>query len=208
LSLMVIKLIISAIAGYLLGSLNAALIVSKVFYKKDIRKYGSGNAGTTNVLRTFGKGAAVAVLVLDMLKGILACIIGGLLVGYIENYGWAGVYLAGFAAVLGHNWPVYFEFKGGKGVLTTFAVVLYMSPIPALICLGFFILIVSLTHYVSLGSIMGAILWPILAIFFDTPVMMLIIAVIMAVLIVIRHKDNIIRLYNGTEKKVSFKRTS
>lgn len=203
---MLVKIIISVIAGYLLGSFNAALIVGKVFFKKDIRDYGSGNAGTTNVLRTFGKGAAAAVLVLDILKGILACILGQLLVGSIENIGWAGMYLAGFAAVLGHNWPVFFGFKGGKGVLTSFAVILYMSPIPALICLAVFIVIVSLTRYVSLGSIVGAILWPILSVFFDLPVLMLAVAVFMVILIIIRHKENISRLFHGTEKKISFKK--
>lgn len=202
---MLIKVILSIFAGYLLGSINAALVIGKVFFKKDIRNYGSGNAGTTNVLRTFGKGAAAAVLVLDILKGILACLAGQLLTGKIENVGWAGMYLAGFAAVIGHNWPVFFSFKGGKGVLTSFAVILYISPVPALICLTVFIVIVSLTRYVSLGSIIAAILWPVVSIFFDLPALMLVIAVLMVILIIIRHKENITRLFQGTEKRLSFK---
>lgn len=205
---MLIRIILSVIAGYLLGSVNTALIVGKVCYKKDIRDYGSGNAGLTNTLRTFGKGAAALVLVFDILKGILACIVGQLLTGYIENYGWAGMYLAGLAAVIGHNWPVFFSFKGGKGVLTTFAVILYTSPVPALICLGVFIIIVSLTGYVSLGSIIAAILWPVISIFFDLPVLLLVTAVLMVIMIVLRHKENIIRLFQGTEKKISFKKQS
>jgi glycerol-3-phosphate acyltransferase PlsY len=205
---MLIKVISSILAGYLLGSFNAALIVGKVFYQKDIRKYGSGNAGTTNVLRTLGKGAAAAVLVLDILKGILACLAGQLITGNVENVGWAGMYLAGFAAVIGHNWPVFFGFKGGKGVLTSFAVILYISPIPALICLAVFIVIVSLTRYVSLGSIIAAILWPVVSIFFDLPALMLVIAVLMVIMIIIRHKENITRLFRGTEKKLSFKKSS
>lgn len=200
---MLIKVILSIAAGYLLGSLNAALIVSKAFYKKDIRDFGSGNAGLTNVLRTFGKGAAAAVLVLDILKGILACFVGQLLTGNSENMGWA----AGFAAVIGHNWPVFFGFKGGKGVLTSFAVILYISPLPALICLAVFIIVVSLTRYVSLGSIVAAITWPVVSIFFDLPALMLVIAVLMAIMIVIRHKENIARLFQGTEKKLSFKKS-
>ncbi len=204
---MLMKLVLSVLIGYLLGSFNAALIVGKVFYKKDIRDYGSGNAGTTNVLRTFGKGAAAAVLAVDILKGILACLAGKLLTGNIENVGWAGIYLAGFAAVIGHNWPVFFGFKGGKGVLTSFTVILYISPVPALICLAVFIIIVSLTGYVSLGSIVAAILWPILSIFFDLPSLMLVIAVLMVVMIIIRHKENITRLFRGTEKKLSFKKS-
>jgi glycerol-3-phosphate acyltransferase PlsY len=202
---MLIKVILSILAGYLLGSVNAALVIGKVFFKKDIRNYGSGNAGATNVLRTFGKGAAAAVLALDFLKGILACLAGQLLTGEIDNAGWAGMYLAGFAAVIGHNWPVYFNFKGGKGVLTSFAVILYISPVPALICLAVFIVIVSLTRYVSLGSIIAAILWPVVSIFFDLPALMLVIAVLMVILIIIRHKENITRLFQGTEKKLSFK---
>jgi glycerol-3-phosphate acyltransferase PlsY len=202
---MLIKIILSILSGYLLGSINAALVIGKVFFKKDIRNYGSGNAGTTNVLRTFGKGAAAAVLVVDFLKGILACLAGQMLTGEIENIGWAGVYLAGFAAVIGHNWPVFFGFRGGKGVLTSFAVILYMSPVPALICLAVFIIVVSLTKYVSLGSIIAAILWPVVSIFFDLPALMLVIAVLMVILIIIRHKENITRLFQGTEKKLNFK---
>ncbi|NLY17466.1 MAG: glycerol-3-phosphate acyltransferase, partial [Clostridiaceae bacterium] len=128
---MLFKVILSVVIGYLLGSLNASLIIGKIFYKKDVRELGSGNAGATNTLRTLGKSAAAAVLAIDFLKGILACYIGGITAGYIENYGWAGMYLAGLAAIAGHNWPVFYGFKGGKGVLTTFAVILYISPLPA-----------------------------------------------------------------------------
>lgn len=202
---MLIQIVLSILAGYLLGSINAALVIGKVFFKKDIRNYGSGNAGTTNVLRTFGKGAAAAVFVLDFLKGILACLAGQLLTGEVDNVGWAGMYLAGFAAVIGHNWPVFFGFKGGKGVLTSFAVILYISPVPALICLAVFIIVVSLTRYVSLGSIIAAICWPIVSIIFDLPALMLVIAALMVILIIIRHKGNITRLFQGTEKKLSFK---
>lgn len=202
---MLIKVILSIFTGYLLGSINAALVIGKVFFKKDIRNYGSGNAGATNVLRTFGKGAAAAVLVIDFLKGILACLAGQLLTGKIDNIGWLGMYLAGFSAVIGHNWPLYFNFKGGKGVLTSFAVILYISPVPALICLAVFIVIVSVTKYVSLGSIIAAILWPVVSVFFDLPAFMLAIAVLMVILIIIRHKENITRLFQGTEKKISLK---
>jgi glycerol-3-phosphate acyltransferase PlsY len=203
---MLFKVILSVVIGYLLGSLNASLIIGKIFYKKDVRELGSGNAGATNTLRTLGKSAAAAVLAIDFLKGILACYIGGITAGYIENYGWAGMYLAGLAAIAGHNWPVFYGFKGGKGVLTTFAVILYISPLPALICLGIFIIVVALTGFVSLGSLIAAISWPVISLFFDLPVLMLVIALVMVVLIIFRHKDNIIRLFNGTEKKISIKK--
>jgi len=201
----VLYIVLSAIIGYLLGSINASVIIGKIFFGKDIREYGSGNAGATNTLRTFGKTAAAAVLIIDFLKGIAACFIGRLLVGYIDNFGWAGVYLAGFAAVLGHNWPAFFGFKGGKGVLTSFAVALYISPVPALICLTVFIVIVAITSYVSLGSVIGAIFWPVVSLFFKLPALMIAVAALMSLLIVMRHKDNIKRLFEGTEKKLSFK---
>lgn len=200
------QIALSAVFGYLLGSLNGSLIVGKIFYKKDVREHGSGNAGATNTLRTLGTGAAVLVLVIDALKGVLSCIIGQVLVGNIENYGLVGMYVAGFGAVIGHNWPMFFGFKGGKGVLTTFSVVLYISPVPALICLTIFIIIVALTKYVSLGSIVAAVSWPVISIFFNLPVLMVLIAVLMVVLIVARHKDNIVRLINHTEKKLSFRK--
>lgn len=201
---MFIETALCVIAGYLLGSLNGSLIIGKLFYKKDVRMYGSGNAGATNTLRSLGATAAAAVTVFDILKGILACIIGQLTVGYADNYGYVGMYAAGFAAVLGHNWPIFFGFKGGKGVLTTFSVILYISPVPALICLGVFIIVVALSGYVSLGSIIAAICWPVVSVFFDLPDALMITGIIMVVLIVVRHKDNIVRLINHTEKKISF----
>jgi len=203
--MIVLYIVLTVVIGYLLGSINASVIIGKIFYGKDIREYGSGNAGATNTLRTFGKPAAAAVFVVDFLKGVAACFVGQLLVGHIDNFGWAGVYLGGFAAVLGHNWPAFFGFRGGKGVLTSFAVVLYISPVPALICLAVFIITVALTMYVSLGSILGAICWPVVSLFFKLPSLMIAIAVFMSLLIVFRHKDNIKRLFNGTEKKLSFK---
>lgn len=202
------KIIVCIVFGYLLGSLNGSIIVGKLFYNKDVRTDGSGNAGATNTLRTLGKAAAAAVTVLDMLKGILACVIGQFLVGYVENYGFVGMYVAGFAAVLGHNWPVYFGFKGGKGVLTTFSVILYISPIPALICLGVFIIVVALTRYVSLGSLIAAISWLVVSILFNLPIALIFIGGVMVALIIVRHKDNIVRLINHSEKKISFKRNN
>jgi len=201
----VLKLILSAIIGYILGSLNASLIIGKVFYKKDIRELGSGNAGTTNTLRSLGKGAATAVFAIDFAKGILACALGYIIVGYIENYGWVGMYLAGLTAVVGHNWPVFYGFKGGKGVLTTFSVILCISPMPAVLCLGVFIVMAILTKYVSFSSLIAAICWPIISLFFNVPALVLAVAIFMVMLIIFRHKDNIIRLFNGTEKKLSIK---
>jgi len=199
-----LETVLCVIAGYLLGSLNGSLVVGKLFYKKDVRKYGSGNAGATNTLRSLGPKAAAAVTAVDLLKGIIACIIGQLIGGYTENHGYIGMYAAGFAAVLGHNWPIFFGFKGGKGVLTTFAVILYISPLPALICLGVFIITVALTRYVSLGSLIASLCWPVLSFFFNLPVILKVIGALLVALIVVRHRDNIIRLVNHEEKKISF----
>lgn len=204
---MYLKIALSIIIGYLFGSLNGSLIIGKFFYKKDVRKHGSGNAGTTNTLRTLGKGAAIAVIVIDIIKGIFACVIGKLLVGDIDNFGYLGMYIAGLAAILGHNWPIFFRFKGGKGVLTTFTVMLYISPVPALICLLIFIIVVTLTRYVSLGSIIAAAFWPVISFVFNLPLTLIILGAFMVVLIIIRHKENIVRLINRTEKKLNFKKT-
>lgn len=205
---MVLLLILSAVIGYLLGSINTSIIVGRLFYKTDVREHGSGNAGATNTLRTLGKGAAASVIIGDLLKGIIACLIGRYLVGELTpgDGTYPGEYLAGLCAVLGHNWPLYFGFKGGKGVMTSFAVVLMFSPIVALICLVSFIVIVSLTRYVSLGSIVCGILFPLMALLFNKPDVLVLAGVFLALLIVARHTENIKRLLEGNEKKLSFKK--
>jgi len=202
-----IVIVFSSIVGYLLGSVNTSIIIGKLFYKADVREYGSGNAGATNTLRTFGKTAALAVLVGDFLKGVLACLIGRYVFGEIDPGSgvYLGEYFAGFFAVIGHNWPVYFNFKGGKGVLTSFAVILMFSPVAALICLGAFIIIVAVTRYVSLGSMLSAILFLIMAFILNEPLPMLLIGTVLVVLIIIRHSSNIKRLIAGNEKKITFK---
>lgn len=203
---MVFRIILSSIIGYLLGSVNTSIIVGKLFYKTDIREHGSGNAGTTNVLRTLGKGAAAVVLAGDFLKGVIACLIGRFLAGELTPGVYAGEYLAGLFAVLGHNWPVYFGFKGGKGVLTSFAVVLMLSPLSALICLAAFAVVAVLTKYVSLGSMVGGILFPIVACITRQPPLLVAVGVFLGLLIVVRHRTNIQRLLAGDEKKLSFKK--
>ncbi len=204
---MVLKIILSALIGYLLGSINTSIIVGKIFYRTDVREHGSGNAGATNALRTLGKGAAICVVVGDLLKGVIACLIGRYLAGELIPGVYAGEYLAGMFAVLGHNWPIYFGFKGGKGVMTSFAVVLMFSPLAALLCLVGFIVIVALTRYVSLGSIVCAILFPIMAFSFGEPLLLVLVGVFLALLIVFRHGANIQRLLAGNEKKLSFKKS-
>jgi glycerol-3-phosphate acyltransferase PlsY len=195
---MIIQLILAAIAGYLLGSLNSSLIVGK-FYGVDIRQHGSGNAGTTNALRTLGKKAALFVLLGDFAKGILAFV-----AGFYIGGGHLGGMIAGTAAVLGHVWPAFFGFKGGKGVLTSLAVLLMIDWQLALGLLGVFIIIVALTKYVSLGSIIAAALFPAAALVFGRSAETVIFSGLIAVLIVVKHHANIKRLLNGTESKFSF----
>ena len=151
--------------AYLLGSINTAIVISKVFYHDDIRKYGSGNAGLTNMLRTYGKGAAGLTLLGDMLKTALAILFTGCLFGFHYmggislNDGYC--YMAGLFAVVGHVFPIYYGFKGGKGVLVTATMALILTPIPFLFLLAIFIIVVALSKYVSLGSVTAAVLYPV-----------------------------------------------
>ena len=201
--------IFSALAlGYLLGSLNTAVIVGKI-YGKDIRSHGSKSAGLTNTLRVLGKSAAAFVLVGDILKGIIACFVGLYLGVYVHSGGavdCASLLAAGAGAVMGHNWPVYFGFKGGKGALTAAAVMFMVDWAMALICLGFFVIIVALTRYVSLGTICAAVLFVALSFMpvFGNTFYFNIFSFLMALVIIFKHKENIQRLLSGAENKLSF----
>ena len=152
-------IILSAVAGYLLGSVNTSLVLGKLFYKKDVRQYGSGNAGATNTLRTLGKTAAIMVVVGDFLKGILACLIGKWLAGETSDGVYGGMYVAGIMAVIGHNWLCILVLRE-EGCYDRLAAVLMFSPLAALICLLSFVLVVAITRYVSLGSIIGGAAFP------------------------------------------------
>ena len=218
-------LLLSIVAGYLLGSVNTAIVISKIFYKDDIRKYGSGNAGMTNMLRTFGGKAAIGVLAGDMLKTALAIFIGGVLFGfgYIGGFSMGydsqymmfmgvGTYTAGLAAVLGHIFPIYYGLRGGKGVLVSATMALILSPILFAIMFAVFVLIVATSKYVSLGSVTSALLYPLLVhglfgmMGTKTPPTILLIAILIAVIITVAHKENLKRIGERTERKLSFKR--
>lgn len=202
-----IVLILSIIIGYLLGSINFAVIIGTIFYKTDVRQHGSGNAGASNTLRTLGKKAAIFTTIGDLAKGIIACLIGMLI--FKGNYPNLGLILAGSAAILGHNWPIFFQFKGGKGVLTSLGVMLMVAPIPSLICLGFFIIIVLATRFISLGSIVAAAILPFLVFFLGDMLgsesglnATTYFSIFIAILLIYRHKANILRLIKGTESKL------
>ncbi len=197
--------IVCAVIGYALGSVNSSVLVGKLF-GTDVRTRGSGNAGLTNTLRVLGKKAALMVLIGDVLKGVLAVLFGLLMkriIGYSSLANLYGV-MAGTFAVIGHNWPVYFKFKGGKGILTTATVILMLDWRIGLIAFAIFLILVAVFRYVSLGSIIGAASVPISALILGHTVPFIIFMVLLAVLAIYRHKANIRRLIDGNENKLSF----
>ena len=161
--------ILVAIIAYAIGSVNFSIIFSKKFAGFDVREKGSGNAGTTNMLRSAGKGLAALTLICDILKGVVAVLVA-FWIGKIATNVKPEilVQLAGFFAVVGHTFPVYFGFKGGKGVATSLGILLLINWQIGLICLVFALLVMALTRMVSLGSIMAAVLFPVLTIFITT----------------------------------------
>ncbi len=186
------------VAGYLLGSINTSLIVCRL-YGIDIREHGSGNAGMTNTLRTVGRKAALVVLAGDALKGIISCLTGLILAG---EY---GAIAGGLGAVAGHNWPVYFRFKGGKGVLTSFATILFLDWRIGLILLAVFGLVLLISRYVSLSSICASACFPVFAILLGRGAVFVVFSLTIALLIISRHHSNINRLLKGAESKLGAK---
>jgi glycerol-3-phosphate acyltransferase PlsY len=200
-SLLFIGLIIVCIAvPYMLGSIDFGIIISKFRYNSDIRKFGSGNAGATNMLRTYGKGAALMTLAGDMLKCVAGMTIGGILLSEI------GASIAGLFCVLGHIFPCWHKFKGGKGVAATAMVALMLSPLTFLVLLVVFLAIVISTKYVSLASIMSVMLFPLFLNSLEGPGIHVIIAFIIACLVVFMHRSNIKRLLDKSEPKINLKR--
>ena len=193
------------VVAYFLGSINSAVIFSKLIYKEDIRTKGSGNAGMTNMMRTYGKGPAALTLLCDMLKTLVAMAIGTCL------YGITGAYIAGLFAVVGHVLPIYYGFKGGKGVASSAMIILYLDAIVFLIILLLFVLIVWATKYLSLGSIISILIFPLMMNRMDTALtgrgIRLIITLVVAAIVVFKHRTNIVRIMNGTESRFSFKKT-
>ena len=135
------------LAGYFLGSINFAIIISSTQYKQDIRDFGSNNAGMTNMMRTYGKKAAALTLIGDALKAVIACLIGHIILGQL------GAYIAGLFCIVGHIFPIYYNFKGGKGVVTAGVTIFMCNPIVFLIIITMFFIIVLISRYISLGSV-------------------------------------------------------
>jgi glycerol-3-phosphate acyltransferase PlsY len=193
---------ICAICAYLCGSINCGVLLSRLRYGVDIRTKGSGNAGATNMMRVYGKKAAIFTFLGDMLKTAVAIIIGYLLLGY-----YIGAYLAGFFCVLGHAYPVFFKFKGGKGVVAIATMGLLTEPIVFLIMLALFVIILYGYKMVSLASIMVVLIYPlmltmILPLENRTPIgAHMIFALLTSFFIVFLHRKNIVRIFNHTESK-------
>lgn len=210
--------IIVGIIAYLIGSINFSVLISKKMAGFDVREKGSGNAGTTNMLRSVGKKAAAITLICDILKGAISIVIA-IIVGNIAKNLDRELLLqiAGIAVVLGHTFPIFFGFKGGKGVATSLGVLLISNWQIGLICLVFAVVLMALTRMVSLGSCAAAVLFPVLTLFINQHYTVLtdgksgrvyfVYSVILAIIVLYNHRSNIKRILSGTENKLSFKNT-
>ena len=205
--------VITAVIAYLIGSVNFSVILSKKMAGFDVREKGSGNAGTTNMLRSVGKKAAALTLICDVLKGVVAILIA-IFIGWafkIENQSLL-VQIAGIAVVLGHTFPIFFGFKGGKGVATSLGILIMSNWQIGLICLVFGVLLIALTRMVSLGSCAAAVLFPVLTLFITDNYIVsqgsgyLIYSIILAVIVLFNHRSNIKRIMAGNENRISFKK--
>lgn len=192
---MTLKVVLAVIIAYFLGAIPFGYIVSKL-HGVDIMSKGSGNIGFTNVWRVLGIKSGLVVLVCDMAKGYLATWIGFALAG--AN----GAILGGIACILGHTFNVFLHFKGGKGVASGAGVILYLSPLTFLICAGILSVITALTRYMSLGSIITALVCPLIMLFLGEPWQYVLGIGICCVYVIYKHKANILRLMNGTENKI------
>ena len=197
--------ILCAVAAYLLGSINFAIIISGKTYKQDIRNFGSKNAGMTNMMRVYGKRAAAWTLLGDAMKAVLAGFVGYALLGQL------GAYIAGCSCVIGHMFPVFFKFRGGKGVVTAAMSILMCNPFVFIIVILLFVAIVAMTRYISVGSIMCVLIYPYLLYGIDSwlsggcPYVPF--ALLISLLVIFKHWPNIKRLREGTESKFYFKKS-
>ena len=200
------KEVLLIIIAYLIGSIPTALIISTKFFGVDIRDYGSGNMGATNTFRVLGSKFGTVVMVFDILKGMLAVGLFYFLPSYIHNE-WDRTNLMvglGLAAVMGHIFPIFAQYKGGKGVATLFGMILAVQPVIALSCVAVFLLVLFLTRYVSLSSIIAGIALPVcvLWIWNDDVVVYRIFAVLVACLIILTHQKNILKILRGNESRI------
>ena len=198
---MAFSVLVVVLLSYFLGCFNGAVLISSFVIRDDIRSHGSGNAGLTNFYRTYGARYALGVILLDMGKTAIATVIGGYMFHCLYSDWTLGVLVAGIACIVGHIFPAYYEFKGGKGILAGSILVLMLDWRMALVAWCLFFLTVVLTRYVSLGSILAASSVAVTSLFiYDRPVY-IVLAVIIAGLVVWSHRSNIVRLVKGNENK-------
>ena len=203
--------LVAACLAYLIGSVPTAVWTGRIFFGLDVRNHGSGNAGATNTFRVLGKKAGIFVLTVDILKGLLAVFTASILMAKVEN-----PFLdedirisAGLLAVLGHVYPVFAGFRGGKGVATVLGVVIAVKPEAAALCVVVFVLIFLFSNYVSLSSMLASVCFP-FVIFFIWPVesvLLKTLAVLIPVFILYTHRTNIVKLFKGTESKIYLLKT-
>lgn len=192
------KILICILISYFLGNISGSIVFGKILCNKDIRNYGSKNAGTTNALRVFGLKVGVLTFVIDLLKSVLACFIGYKLIG--TN----GIYISALFVVLGHNWPIFLNFKGGKGIASSFGFMIFFDYKIAIILMLFFALIAFVSKYISLSSMLCTIIAiPLCYICGYRDLFLFLTLFILCVLSLYRHKDNINRLINKKENKIS-----
>ena len=206
--------IIVAVLAYAIGSINFSVLISRKMAGFDVREKGSGNAGTTNVLRAVGLKAAIITLICDVLKGVIAVLIAF----WIGNMSQTAdkallIQIAGILVVVGHTFPIFFEFRGGKGIATALGVLLVTNWKIGLICLVFAVILIAITRMVSVGSMSAAVLFPVLTLFIgdnfivtQVGIKYFIYSLILASFVIFNHRENIKRIMNGTENKISFKK--
>lgn len=191
--------ILAIVISYLIGNFTASYFVGKKMKNIDIREHGSGNAGATNTYRVLGLKAGVIVFVSDVIKGMAAALIGQWMTGTL-----LGGLLAGMGAVAGHDWPVVLNFKGGKGIATSFGLMIVLFPAISGILFLFGVMVILLTRYVSLASISSAVLFPVLLAVFGQNTEIIFIGVILSAIAVLRHRTNIVKLLKGEENRIKF----
>lgn len=210
--LITLMLALTAIIGYIMGSVNGSIIVSRFLFGSDVRRQGSGNAGLTNFYRTYGITGIVGVIAIDVLKGVLGTLIGGLLLnlaapaGFEAEFTDVGRLVATFCVILGHVFPIFYDFKGGKGILTGVSCVFVVDYHAAIIALVIFAIVVVATHYVSLGSVLSTLSVPVTLLANGFSGICMILTIVSVALIVIKHAENISRLIHHKEPKISFKK--
>ena len=194
--------ILFLLAAYVVGSFPSGLVIGKTFFHLDLRDYGSHNIGATNAYRVLGAKPGAVILILDMCKGLLGVYLGQLAGAALPGLSVYAMIAGGLLTILGHNCSLFLHFKGGKGVATGLGVILFLAPWETLIVFLIWAVIVGITRFVSLGSIVAAFFVPVTMFFFGEPVEIIVFGIVAALFVIVRHKDNIIRLAQGKELKV------